>query len=342
MAAERIRVVLDVDTGVDDACALLLACRHPSVDLAAVTCVAGNAPLADAVRNTLTVLEVAGRTDVPVAAGAPHPLLGAARDARHVHGVDGMGDLGWPPSTRAPAGAHAVELIRDLLREAALGPPEGRLTLVSLGPLTNVALLLRTYPEAVAGLDRIVMMGGALYVDDTTASAEFNVWQDPEAAAIVLAAATEADLPLVMYGLDVFYDVRVSRTQAARMRGAGDAGTPAALAADLVTYQCVRFGTDSATLGDAGALCAAIDPAGLTTSRTPVRVHLSGTWTRGRTVVDRRVWRGNVAGDPDGTPTSWAEVAVAVDGARYARLWRETVSAPPGPRSGAGASRPVP
>jgi inosine-uridine nucleoside N-ribohydrolase len=101
--ARRTPIVLDVDTGVDDACALLLAALHPALDLKAVTCVGGNAPLADVVRNTLTVLDTCGREDVPVAAGAARPLLETPVGARHVHGNDGMGDLDWPRSCREPA-----------------------------------------------------------------------------------------------------------------------------------------------------------------------------------------------------------------------------------------------
>ena len=111
-------LVLDVDTGVDDACALLLAALHPDLDLKAVTCVDGNAPLDDVVRNTLTVLDACGRPDVPVAAGATRALLEEPVDARHVHGGDGMGDLDWPSSTRAPDPRHAVELLRDVLLAA--------------------------------------------------------------------------------------------------------------------------------------------------------------------------------------------------------------------------------
>lgn len=103
VSARRIPVVLDVDTGVDDACVLLLGALHPGLQLLAVTCVAGNAPLEDVVRNTLAVLDTAGRTDVPVAGGAARPLLEAPRAARHVHGEDGMGDLGWRSSSRRPA-----------------------------------------------------------------------------------------------------------------------------------------------------------------------------------------------------------------------------------------------
>ena len=317
-------IILDIDTGVDDACALLLAALHPDLELRAVTCVSGNASVDDVVRNTLKVLDVAGRRDVPVARGADGPLLEPRGDARHVHGDDGMADLGWPASQRHVDGRHAVELLRDLLSEAASGKPADRITLVPLAPLTNIALLLRTYPEVAGGLREIVFMGGAAQVGNATASAEFNVWHDPEAAAIVLESAAELDIPVVMYGLDVFYDVRVSRAQAAGLVAAGGRG-PAELAGRLIDYQCDRFGQQDATIGDAGAVCAVIDRFGLTTTRLPVRVELAGTYSRGRTIVDRRDWPGDLAHDPHGMGSTSVAVAVSVDADRYADLWLRTM-----------------
>ncbi len=324
-------VVLDVDTGVDDACALLLAARHPGLDLRAVTCVGGNAPLADVVRNTLTVLETAGRSDVPVAAGAARPLLEEPVDARHVHGEDGMGDLGWPASTRSPDPRHAVGLLRDVLLDAA--ERDDPVTLVPLAPMTNVALLLRTHPEVARGLRRIVFMGGAAQVGNATASAEFNVFHDPEAAAITLDACADLGIELLMYGLDVFYGPRVTREEANGLVHAAlraGAGTPAELAGRLIAFQCARFGTPSATIGDAGAVCAVLDPAGLTTERLPVRVELAGSWSRGRTVVDRRDWDGDLAHDPHGRAPATIDVGLEVDATRYARLWLDAVAAPVG------------
>jgi pyrimidine-specific ribonucleoside hydrolase len=319
-----VAVILDVDTGVDDACALLLAALHPDLDLRAVTCVSGNASVDDVVRNTLKVLDVAGRTDVPVARGADRPLLEPRGDARHVHGDDGMADLGWPSSPRHVDGRHAVELLRDLLSQAASGQPADRITLVPLAPLTNIALLLRTYPEVAGGLREIVFMGGAAQVGNATASAEFNVWHDPEAAAIVLESAAELDIPVVMYGLDVFYDVRVSRAQAAGLVAVGGL-SPAELAGRLIDHQCDRFGQQDATIGDAGAVCAVIDRLGLTTTRLPVRVELAGTYSRGRTIVDRRGWSGDLAHDPHGMGPTPVAVALSVDADRYADLWLRTM-----------------
>lgn len=320
-------VILDVDTGVDDACALLLAALHPAVELRAVTCVGGNAPLPDVVRNTLKVLEVAGRPEVPVARGAAKPLLEPAGDARHVHGADGMADLGWPSSDRPCDPRHAVDLLRDLLSRAASGDPASRVTLVPLAPLTNVALLLATYPQqCAAGLREIVFMGGAARVGNATASAEFNVWHDPEAAAIVLGAAGELGIPVVMYGLDVFYDVRVRREQAADLIAIGGRG-PAELAGRLIDFQCTRFGEPDATIGDAGAVCAVIDREGLRTRRLPVRVELAGAYSRGRTVVDFRDWSGDLDHDPAGIAPASVEVALSVDSDRYGELWLRTVRA---------------
>ena len=318
-------VILDVDTGVDDACALLLAALHPDLDLCGVTCVGGNTGVDDVVDNTLMVLGTAGRTDVPVARGADRPLLGPVSHARHVHGDDGMADLGWPSPDRQPDPRHAVELLRDLLGRAAAGAPAYRVTLVTLAPLTNLALLLRTHPEVTAGLREIVIMGGAANVGNATASAEFNVWHDPEAAAVVLEVATELDIPVVMYGLDVFYDPVVTRDQAARLIRVGGRG-PAELAGRLIDFQCTRFGRPDATIGDAGAVCAVIDRAGLTTTRLPVRVELAGSYSRGRTIVDRRGWSGDISHDPHGSAPTMVDVSLEVDAARYAGLWLRTVS----------------
>ncbi len=292
-----IPIVLDVDTGVDDACALLLAALHPGLDLRAVSCVGGNAPVDDVVRNTLVVLEAAGRADVPVARGAGRPLLEKPVDARHVHGDDGMGDLGWPPAQAQPDPRHAVELLRDVCREAVV---TGRaVTLVPLAPLTNIALLLRTYPEVAEGISEIVFMGGAANVGNATASAEFNVFHDPEAAAIALDAAADLGIPVTMYGLDVFYEPVITREEAAELVAVGGRGA-AELGGLLLQFQHERFGRDASTIGDAGAVCAVIDRASLTTEELPLRVELAGTWSRGRTIVDRRDWSGDMAHDPHG------------------------------------------
>jgi pyrimidine-specific ribonucleoside hydrolase len=316
-----IPVVLDVDTGVDDACALLLAALHPELDLRAVTCVGGNAPLADVVRNTLVVLETAGRGDVPVGVGAPRPLLEEPVDARHVHGQDGMADLGYPPPGVSPDPRAAVELLRETVDAAAAdGTP---LTLVPLAPMTNVALFARLYPQSFARLGRVVFMGGGADVSNATAAAEFNVFHDPEAAAIVLDACTAHAVPVTMYGLDVFFAPLVDDAAVARLVAVG---TPVArLAASLVSYHHRRFDARGATIGDAGAVASLVLPDALRTERLPVRVELVGRWTRGRTIVDRRDWSGHLAHDPHGPAPAVVDVALGIDGPGIADLWVRTV-----------------
>ena len=326
-----IPIVLDVDTGVDDACALVLAALHPALDLRAVSCVGGNAPVDDVVRNTLLVLEVAGRGDVPVARGAERPLLEAPFHARHVHGDDGMGELGWPAPSLTPDPRHAVEMLRDVCRRAASDARP--VTLVPLAPMTNIALLLRTYPDVAQGISEIIFMGGAANVGNATASAEFNVFHDPEAAAIALDAAADLGIKVTMYGLDVFYGPVVSREQAAELITVGGRG-PAELGGRLMDFsrtrldgdfQRKRLGGEVASIGDAGAVCAVVDRDALTCETLPIRVELAGSWSRGRTIVDRRDWGGAIKHDPHGEAPVRVDVALEVDGERYVRLWMDTL-----------------
>ncbi len=316
-----IPVILDVDTGVDDAYALLFAALHPDLDLRAVTCVAGNVDVDQVVVNTATVLAAAGAADVPIGRGADRPLLAAARSARHVHGQDGLGDLGWPP---APVGAipSAIDLLRATLSKAS-----EPVTVVTLAPMTNVALLLRAYPEVISTIERIVFMGGSALAGNATASAEFNIWHDPESAAVVLDAAARADLAVTMYGLDVFYGPSLDAAQADAL----DGDTPARrLAAALMRFSLGRYADESrATIGDAGAVCAVVDPEGLTMQRMPVRVELAGAWTRGQTVVDRRTTRSDLENDEHGglaNAPAMVDVALDIDADRYRRLWSSTVA----------------
>ncbi len=321
VASERLPVALDVDTGVDDACALLFAALHPGLDLRAVTCVGGNAPLPDVVRNTLTVLSTCG-AEVDVAAGANRPLLEHPVDARHVHGDDGMADLGLPLPTRAASSQHAVDLLRATSDDcAAAGRP---LTLVPLAPMTNIALFARTDPQSFARLRRIVFMGGGAQVSNATAAAEFNVFHDPEAAAIVLDACVEHAVPVTMYGLDVFYEPVVTAVQAAALLASG--APSAVLAGGLVDFMCRRFRADSATIGDAGAVVSLVLPGALRTQDLPVRVELTGSWTRGRTIVDTRDWAGDLAHDPHGLAPATVSVGLGLDGQAVADLWLHTVS----------------
>ncbi|WP_053853337.1 nucleoside hydrolase [Streptomyces sp. NRRL B-24085] len=317
MTGQPIPVIIDCDTGVDDALALLFAVRHPGIDLRAVTCVAGNTDVDGVVRNTLTVLEQAGAGDVPVARGAARPLLEPVRTAQHVHGLDGMGDLGLPAPTRVAVDVDAVTLLR---REILASPTP--VTLVPTAPLTNIALLLRTHPEVVRNIERIVFMGGAVATGNATPVAEFNVWHDPEAAAVLLTAG----VPITMYGLDVFQQVLVPAADVQRLRASAEPSLR--MAGELLAHRDPATSGDptpTGGLGDAGAVCAVVDPAGLTTELLPVEVSLAPGPTRGQTVVDRRPRPGESEIHEGEREVTLVDVGLAVDVERYVKLWLTAV-----------------
>ncbi|MEU0601347.1 nucleoside hydrolase [Streptomyces sp. NPDC006393] len=309
-------VIIDCDTGVDDALALLFAVRHPGLELRAVGCVAGNTDVDQVVRNTLTVLEQAGAPEIPVARGAERPLIEPLRTAHHVHGRDGMGDLGLPAPRRRPAGVDAVTLLR---REILASPRP--VTLIPTAPLTNIALLLRTHPEVTRNIERIVFMGGAVATGNATAVAEFNVWHDPEAAAVLLTAG----VPITMYGLDVFRRVIVPADDVRRLRGSAEPG--ARLAGRLLAHRGPVTSEEdpSGGLGDAGAVCSVADPAGLTTHRLPVEVNLAPGPARGQTVVDRRPRPGEAELHGEAREQPLVDVALDIDPDRYVKLYLATV-----------------
>jgi pyrimidine-specific ribonucleoside hydrolase len=311
-------VILDVDTGVDDALAVLLAVRHPALDVRAITCTGGNVALDQVVRNTLRVLDAAGAGPIPVAAGARRPLLESSQHAAAIHGADGLADTGLPASTRVPQAVHAVELMRRTLEQSA-----EPVTLICLAPLTNVALLIRTHPEVLARIERIVMMGGAVGSGNATASAEFNVWHDPEAAAIVLGEGLE----VLMYGLEPFYRVAVRHDDVTLLAAADDPAPrlAAALLTHLIGIDSTedRVADGTVAIGDAGAVCAAIDSSPLTTVRTTVEVALAAGPTRGRTIVDLRTMEGSDISAP--TATASATVVLDADPEPYRRLFLDTL-----------------
>jgi pyrimidine-specific ribonucleoside hydrolase len=309
----RKNLILDVDTGVDDAFALLFAARHPEINLLGVTCVDGNTNLNQVLINTLKVLDAAGAGDVPVAKGATRPLIDEPRYAEYVHGSDGLGDLDTPVSRRALDPRPAVQLIHDLI-EGSAEP----VTLVPLGPLTNIALFLRSFPETASKLERIVLMGGSASAGNATPAAEFNIWHDPEAAAIVFSSG----IPITMYGLDVFMEPRVSAAQAAALIENGSDCSK--FAGRLIEHFIKIIGQD-VTLGDYGAVATAIRPELSTFETFKIVVDTSFGPSRGQTLCDRRLWRDI---EPESTHAKAPDVKVAmkIDTEKMISLWLETVS----------------
>ena len=275
-------LVIDTDPGIDDALAILLALASPEVDLRLVTTVHGNVELERTTENALRVLHLAGRSDVPVAAGAVTSLVHAQPErAGHVHGEAGLGGVELPPSPASVDPRHAVVALADLLMTS----PEP-VTVAAIGPLTNLALLLGIFPEAAARIGRLVVMGGsAARGGNVTAAAEFNVWADAEAAQRVLGGG----LPTVMVGLDVTLPTVLTTSGIDRFRAAGPVGaTAAAILQEYLDKQSARTGEDGVVVHDALALTEAIVPGTLATVRRHVVVDTGLGTGRGQTLVDRR------------------------------------------------------
>jgi pyrimidine-specific ribonucleoside hydrolase len=292
--------VIDTDPGIDDALALLLALASPEVDLRLVTTVHGNVDLAQTTDNALRVLHLAGRSDVPVAVGAATSLVvPQAERAGHVHGEAGLGGVVLPPSPASVDPRPAVVALAELLLAT-----EEPVTVAAIGPLTNIALLLRVFPEAAARIGRLVVMGGSAGVGgNVTAAAEFNVWADPEAAAVVFGAG----LRTVMVGLDVTMPTVLTEAGIARFGAAGPVGDrAAAVLRQYLDHARSTYGADGVVVHDALALTEAIAPGTLQTVRRDVVVDTGTGAARGQTLVDRRAVS---------TAETAIEVAEAVDSA---------------------------
>ena len=269
-------IVLDCDPGHDDAIALLLALGSPELEVLGVTTTYGNQTLEKTTANALRVLELAGRTDVPVAAGAAEPLERELVVAAHVHGESGLDGPTLPAPSVEPVSTDAVAWIASTVERA--GRP---VALVPTGPLTNVARYLERH--GTDGIAQIVVMGGAIAEGNMTPAAEFNVWADPEAAAVVFAA----DVDVTMIGLDVTHQAVTGPEVQRRLAATGRIGT---FVADLVEFFTVyhreTYGWDGAPIHDAVAVAHLIRPDLVTTRLRNVEVELESELCRGRTVVD--------------------------------------------------------
>lgn len=316
MSAVPKPIVMDVDTGIDDALAILYALAHPELELLGLSCVAGNVALDQVVINTCQVLEVAGAANVPVAAGAAQPLIERARrEGGGPHGSNGLGGIQLPTPSRQPSPLHAVELLHRLIMDAT-----EPVNLVTLAPKTNVALLLVSHPEIAVRLGQIIFMGGSLSDD-----AEFNVWQDPEAAAYVI----QSPIPTQMYGVDLFEQLVIEQADIERFRGHDHSAIR--LVAELLDKRRPqhdgRGHNEVGLLGDTGALLLLTNPEAFVTEDLPVHIGLEGA-SRGQTMVAR----GATDDDPSWPdPPGWPRIRVVVDVdvAKAASAFVETINAFP-------------
>jgi purine nucleosidase len=287
--------LIDTDTASDDAVALIMALRSTEVRVAAITVVAGNIPLPQATRNAIFTAELCG-SEVPVYAGAGEPLLRKLTTADWFHGVDGLGDHGYAPGKRRAESQHAV----DAIIETVLANPG--IEIVTLGPLTNLALALARKPELAASIARCVVMGGAPCCEgNVTPAAEFNIWVDPEAARMVFGAG----LALEMVGWHLCRGAAVLNHQDIdRVLALKTPLAEFAIRSNSTAQQAYfkQTGEHGISLPDPVAMSIALNPALCTSSSThSVEVETSSDLTRGMTIVDRL----NVAGDSRNRDT-WA------------------------------------
>ncbi|MET0819080.1 MAG: nucleoside hydrolase [Solirubrobacteraceae bacterium] len=305
-------VILDCDPGHDDMLAIVLAAAHPAIDLLAITTVAGNGTLERTTVNARATCELAGIRGVPVAAGAPAPLVAPPRIADDVHGESALDGTEMPSGESVPLeDEHAVELMSRLI--AAHDRP---VTLIPTGPLTNIALLLRRHHDVVDRIGQIVLMGGTMGEGNTTPLAEFNIVVDPEAADIVV----RSGVPVTMCGLDVTHQALATPDVVERIRALG---TPLSRAVvDLLGFFGERYrrlwGFPTPPVHDPVAVARVIDPSIVMVVDAHVAIELHGTHTRGATVADRFGMLGNAPN---------AKVATELDAERFWALLIDALAA---------------
>jgi purine nucleosidase len=269
-------IILDCDPGIDDALAIAFAVASPAIDLVGITTVAGNVGLDKTTANALAVASFVGAPDVPVTPGSPTPLLRPAIAAAHVHGDSGLGGAVLPPPARSAEDGHAIDYIID-----TVGAARGEITLVATGPLTNIGLAVRREPRLASWVRNFVIMGGSASRGNVSHAAEFNIWADPEAAAIVFGAGWTVR----MIGLDVTLRAQATHAVQERMRGLGALGAQLLLPA-LAQYRDADDTTGEPPVHDVCAIVSIADPAAFSYTPALVQVETRGTFTSGMTVTE--------------------------------------------------------
>lgn len=304
------KFIIDTDTASDDAVALVMALQHPDIDIRAITVVAGNVPLSQAIQNAMYSVELCGK-NTPVYAGSAKPMLRDLATAEEVHGNDGMGDIGLPLSGYTPADGHAVDVLREVINTNAHD-----ITLVTLGPLTNVAVALLSEPELAQKVSHCYIMGGiGSGHGNVTPLAEFNIWVDPEAAKIVF----ESGMPITMVGWDISWKYATfNQEQADDIR---QIGTPLAefvvdIQATLNDYAKDESALAGFDLPDPITMAIAIDPTMAEFKRYHVDITIDDGLARGITMVD-------ILGATHNTPQ--INVTVAANRDKFVDILRQSV-----------------
>jgi len=290
-------IIIDTDPGIDDAIALFLAIASEKLDVKLISTVAGNLPVERVSANALKLIRLAGAEHIEVAKGADRPLFRELFTADDIHGPTGLGNAELTAPGLSISSRSSLEAMTDILSHS-----EEKVTIIAIGPLTNIAILIKSHPEVLSNIQEISIMGGASQGGNVTPVAEFNMFVDPEAAKIVF----ESGLPITMFGLDVTHRALLFREDIEKIR---------TIKSDIseITAQMLDFyagrQTDGLPMHDACAVAHLIDPTLFTTVPCHVVVETKGEFTSGQTVVDQR----------PGQPTN-ANVAFDVDKQRLSDM----------------------
>ncbi len=323
--ADRLKIILDVDTGADDALAILLAVGSPEVELLGCTTVAGNVPVDQTTHNTLAVLEITGRKDVPVARGAAHPLTRRLTTATFFHGPKGLGQAEVPTPENQPLTQAAPAFLVEMANKY-----QSELIVVATGPLTNLALALLIDPAFGRKLKKLVIMGGAVRCPgNITPAAEANFYNDPEAAQAVLQSGAN----IILVGLDVTGRTVLAWSELAHLdEDPANLKPGPRLALDILRFYCLTHGVGGgAHLHDPLALGIAIWPDLVQTEKMQVEVETAGKLTRGLSLGFNRIARDKLVNmgeydDAVGVEYAYvanAEVCLEVDAPRFIKIFRE-------------------
>ncbi len=309
----RSRILFDGDPGIDDALAIIFAVKSDNAKLEGITTVGGNITLDHTVQNALKILEITGHPEVPVARGIAKPLLRGLKSTGEVHGKDGLGNVDLPPPKIKEKPVHAVDFIIDTIMDNP-----GEITLVPVGPLTNIAVAAVKEPRLKDYVKDVVIMGGAVTVSgNITSEAEFNIYSDPEAAKIVF----HSGLPITLVGLDVTMKTLLKPEHLSEIEAAK---TPVTEFVGKITKYYMKFyeevvGVKGCGMHDPLAVAVAIDRSLVKTRRLYVTVETRGEFTTGETVGDLRSSKEGVVNPPN------MDVCVDVDSERFMRLFIDTI-----------------
>lgn len=314
------KIIFDTDPGTDDALALMLALNAPELDVRAITVVPGNVTLAMGVENALRMVSLANRCDIPVAAGAQKPLFQKLITAEFFHGMNGLADIELPPSKCKVDTHFGPDLIIQLVKAS---PHE--ITLVPVGPLTNIAMAVQKDPSIVPLVKEVILMGGSITGGNVNAAAEANIYNDPEAAQVVF----QAGWPITMSGLEVGNKALFTQKYLDELsKGRGPMSDFTSKVGKFLIDLSAKFGSEGSPMYDPSAVAIAIDPTLVKVEAMHVDVETKGEFTRGETVgnrngyIERNVLHGDryvIEGMDKVTPN--AKVCVDVDSDRLLQLF---------------------